>query len=89
MGTAWIVTPFANINKVKSYQHKYGKSLVIHYTNMQGLGDKVSFAAAPFSKDVAEDVLLVAQSLWKEDLLAEDGTLDLVVPSPIESEERG
>jgi hypothetical protein len=57
------IIPFANINKVKSYQQKGGKSLVIHYTNMQGLDDKVSFGTATFSKDDAEDVLLLAQTL--------------------------
>ncbi len=48
---------------------KVGKSLKIHYTNVQGLDDKVSFSATSFAKDDAEYLLLLAQTLWKKDLL--------------------
>jgi hypothetical protein len=78
------IIPFANIDKVKKYRQKGGKRIVIEYTNTQGLSDKATFTTSGLFSEDPEDILLVAQNLWKEGLLDKDGTLDLMVPSPIE-----
>jgi hypothetical protein len=83
---AYDIIPFANIDKVKKYHQKGGKRIVLEYTNAQGLSDKATFTTSGFFQEDPEDILLVAQNLWKEGLLDKDGTLDLMVPSPIERE---
>ncbi len=80
------IIPFANIDKVKKYHQKGGKRIVVEYTNTQGLSDKATFTTSGFFQEDPEAILAVAQALWKERLLDKDGSLDLMVPSPIERE---